>query len=508
MNYRKRTTILGLAAAAAIAAGTVSGAVAMNDHSQSGIWLAGDFHNHTWLTDGNKPEADVAAYAFSFGLDWFANSEHGGAGANDPYGTPWPTSTIKLPTTTVNPNGTVWRWQSLKDYSFPIIQNLRKLYPSKSIIQAVEWNVPTHEHASVGIVGAANEPAAISDFEYMFDASDKDTSQSSLTKANTTAADAIAGAAWLQANYPLSSYFLPNHPSRALKYSVADFRDFNNAAPTVAFGLEALPGHQKEAGRGGYSNATPAQTTYGGADIMIAQVGGLMDSLWGEGRNYWAFTNSDFHNTTGDFWPGEYSKSYTFAKANTPQAIVDGMRSGLSFAVEGGLINALDFQASSGNADATMGQTLKVEKGHAVTIAIRFQTPKASACQAYGAAAPRVDHVDLIAGDVTGKAQPGTAAYASATNASTAVVASFTRSQMKSSNGWYTMTYRVPKSDHDQYFRIRGTNQGLGVTNQTDAQGNPLADSLVGANTPQAACSDLWFYSNPIFVAASGNTGK
>jgi len=31
---------------------------------------------------------------------------------------------------------------------------------------------------------------------------------------------------------------------------------------------------------------------------MTAKVGGLWDSLLGEGRRFWAFVNSDFHSAT------------------------------------------------------------------------------------------------------------------------------------------------------------------------------------------------------------------
>jgi hypothetical protein len=51
------------------------------------------------------------------------------------------------------------------------------------------------------------------------------------------------------------------------------------------------------------------------------------------------------------------------------------------------------------------------------------------------------------------------------------------------------------------YFRLRGSNQGLNVNNETDRAGNPLPDSLMGANTAAKAFADLWFYSNPVFVA-------
>ena len=57
---------------------------------QDGIWVTGDFHNHTWLTDGEHVEQDVVTNAFEkFGLDWLANSEHGGSFGRDPSGRYW-----------------------------------------------------------------------------------------------------------------------------------------------------------------------------------------------------------------------------------------------------------------------------------------------------------------------------------------------------------------------------------------------------------------------------------
>ena len=60
-----------------------------------GRWMAGDFHTHTWLTDGVHTQADVVAHAFGgsyqsngstvkvpgFGLDWMANSDMDGGGS-------------------------------------------------------------------------------------------------------------------------------------------------------------------------------------------------------------------------------------------------------------------------------------------------------------------------------------------------------------------------------------------------------------------------------------------
>jgi len=489
LRFTRRGFVRGAAAVAA-AAGLGTGfqptlaSAKQDDERRSGRWVTGDFHTHTWLTDGSHTQVDVVSHAFQYGLDWMANSEHGGISVRMPDGTPFPSP--------------VWRWITLKDYSYPIIQDLRKQYRSKLLVQGLEWNVPTHEHASVGIV--ADEPKAISDFEYMFDQSDKDTSRASegLPKLNKTHANAVAGAKWLYDHYRTSSYYILNHPSRKLLYTATDIRDFIDAAPGVAIGLEGFPGHQKEAWRGGYGGSYGDNTykarTYGGADLMLAKVGGLMDSLWGEGRKYWVFVNSDFHSSDddADFWPGEYAKTYTYINGGSYRDLIAGLRSGNSFIVHGDLINALDFSARSKGESATMGQTLRVDKGDNVHIKIRFRCPATN----NSGARVDVDHIDLIAGHLTGPY----ADRAKDTNESAQVVRRFARRDWDRDDGWYVITYQVQKAAKSQYFRLRGTNLGVGVPNETDANGNPLIDDLVAPNTIAKAYADLWFYSNPIFV--------
>ncbi|ODA41368.1 hypothetical protein [Desulfosporosinus sp. BG] len=502
MKRNHRLTVFSLVSTMAfcLVTGSLAFANSNSNVSKDGKWVAGDFHNHTYLTDGSKTEADVLNHAFTqYGLDWFTNSEHGGAFSRDANGSQF---TMDTPNALLSTDSKyyLWRWATLKDYSYPIIQAARKQYNDKILLQGLEWNVPTHEHASVGI--AADEPTAISKFEYIFDQNDKDTSRASegLTKDNTTAQSAVDGAKWLEDNYPDSSYFVLAHPSRQQKYSIADIRDFNNAAPDVAFGFEGLPGHQKEANRGGFGNNFGSNTykarTYGGADYMIAKVGGLWDALLGEGRHFWNFVNSDFHNEAGDFWPGEYCKTYSLLKGDDPKSVVASLRSGNSFAVHGDLINALDFSISSKNNVAVMGQDLEVEKGDNAQITIRFKSPEVN----NNGDKPVVSHIDLIAGDVTGKAQPGTDEYTKDTNESSKVIASFDSKSWKKDNGWNVIVYNLKNVEKNQYFRLRGTNLAPNTLNETDAEGNPLVDSLMGDNNENKAYADLWFYSNPIFI--------
>ncbi len=155
---------------------------------------------------------------------------------------------------------------------------------------------------------------------------------------------------------------------------------------------------------------------------------------------------------------------------------------------------------------------------------------------------------------------------AGAKNTSTSVQRTFSWSNWKVANSDFrTMSYRVRGVDSSQYLRLRGTNLPESVPFETDADGNPLADlwtnatginptlpggtdgapananlripcTTVGTNIPEngvtytgttidgcpahlpvvngvkysaydvAAWSDLWFYSNPVFVEVQGST--
>ena len=93
----------------------------------AGRWVSGDINTHSYLADGKKPFGDVVRNAFSvYGLDYMANSEPGGK-------------------STVSPNGVnfvtpVWRWITLSNASYPMVQDARSTYPERCAIQGVEWN--------------------------------------------------------------------------------------------------------------------------------------------------------------------------------------------------------------------------------------------------------------------------------------------------------------------------------------------------------------------------------
>ena len=474
--------------------------------SSAGTWVAGDFNTRTTLTTGTSTAAQVAAKAKQYGLNWIAAADLGGALAVDGKNVSRGISIIGQGQADIEANRAAGMME----------------------LAGFLWNVPGHDGAAVGMVGDDTAVKnTLASFEFNYDSKDDDTSltlsdNTTLTykvskDANNKSAHAVAllAAKYLEDNSPLTSYILPVHPSRGSAYKAADLKELNDIAPTVFFGAELFPGSQKAATRGGYSGANETETTYGGADIMLAKVGGVWDTLLSEGRRFWAFGNSGYGDDTNDFAPGEYVKNYTKVASVTNQGILDGMRSGRSFLVSGDLINKLDYTITSNGATAEMGGTLGTVNGKKTVLTVTFASPAKN----NNGDKPAVNHVDLIAGQVSGIPQKYnadtldfvnntkylTAAYQNGdASATTKVVKTFTKSSSEwktNTDGSVTITYTLPATDAGMYYRLRGTNLAPGTANETDASGNPLADSA--SNSASSAYKDLWFYSNPIFVTGA-----
>ncbi len=274
---------------------------------------------------------------------------------------------------------------------------------------------------------------------------------------------------WMKEFHPQGSYYIPAHLERAGPFNangnngfdINHLRDFNNAAPGVAFGMETQPGHGASSDRGEYLpkrqtingvlTDSVGGTTYGGTGVYGAQIGGVWDALLGEGRRFWFFASSDWHNrgvfgpddrrSTQDFQPGEYQRNYAMVRNGTdklrPQTIVDGLRSGNNWASSGQLIDRLSFIACTGLSEAqvqalavaaasgstavdspncaNMGEKLVVAAGSTVVVGIVVRDPAGTNNSPYSFPnpslaqvfinqpmnAPVLHHVDLIGGDVT-----------------------------------------------------------------------------------------------------------
>ncbi|MDR2938567.1 MAG: hypothetical protein LBU92_06510 [Prevotellaceae bacterium] len=505
-----------------------------------GTYYSVDFHNHTGFSDGTNHLLYVLNKAQDYGIDIIVNSEHGGRFAGNaaddeeaadqfvegPVRTWAECNLAGVILGDGAESGNMWRWQSIRDYSFPKIQEFNQGSTSLAI-QGFEWNAPGHEHCSMAVItgqfDGGNNANAVAQFEYMFDANDADVTGGAMQGWTKSALGndhekSKEAAAWLQKHYPHTSYLVPAHPERANAWQIEHYRDMNNIAPDVFVGFESIPGHQASGDRGGYRNnsfnyGNGATFTHGGAGLQSAKIGGLWDAMLSEGRRFWLVANSDFHrdvaNGTGDFYPGEYHKTYISMKDRSAQGFVDGLRAGNLYAVNGDLIDKLEFSVNT----ATMGETL-ITGSDNVTVKIVVRDPNTTNNNTYsGLTNPALNHIDLIAGDMRPKVSPGTAEYSKKTYDAVKVVARFSANGSTPAmegvtntawtdrgDGFYEMTFSYPLTK-DTYFRLRGTNQSEFGGAELDALGNPTQDPSMSIPEQAAtAFEDLWFYSNPVFV--------
>jgi len=209
----------------------------------------------------------------------------------------------------------MWRWQSIKEVEYPIIVNRTPKY-NKVLVEGLEWIVPGHEHTDVAVIAGQNPRGhgnadKMAEYEFRFDRADIDAiglldgnnnqvwpGKDNVNNNGTAGHQkAVSGVTWLQTHHPLQSYVIPTHTERAgvfnptgsNGYNIEHFRDFNNAGPTVAFGIES-PGHMAQGniagGSGSYGTGAVGGGTYGFSGVYTAKVGGLWDGLLGEGRNF------------------------------------------------------------------------------------------------------------------------------------------------------------------------------------------------------------------------------
>ena len=452
-------------------------------------WLAGDHHIHSRYSvgldttttpptpilgaDAVYPITTNAAMARRFGLSWMVATDHGGPNHSK-----------------VN-----------HDYAYPELLQSRAAVPEVIQFFGIELNTPAADHSSVVIPYGPDEAQRLRDIEFKFDSREV----FPRSEARNQESAMISALEFMNQQTPKPVLFA-HHPSRSAtgmgEYGLTtpqEFRNWNDVAPQVAIGMEGAPGHQasslsrpklglatssdaeaREYGRGAY-NKTP---TMGGFDQMTAQVGGLWDSLLGEGRRWWITATSDshVHYSEGgiDFWPGEYSKTYVFAD-KTPDSIISGLRAGKIFVTTGDLISELDVsvKAVGANATASMGGTLSAKVGADLEVTIRFKDDKGPNTQGIN---PLVSRVDLIRGEVTGPA----ADKAANKNLTTRVEARFTSSAWSQVGDQTVITYRIKNVTKNEYLRIRGTN-----TTELEPQPDPKGED---------PWTDLWFYSNPIFI--------
>lgn len=459
-------------------------------------WLAGDHHVHSEYSvgydtsttpptpivggDGIYSQSQNATKARSFGLAWLVATDHGG------------------------PN------HSKLDYEqrYPDLLRSRAAVPQVLQYYGMEFDTPAADHSSLIVPRVAAERDILLALESQYSKRD-----AYPTDPSRDTEPFMLSALRAMRGYPEPPVLFANHPARSATglgvYGLdtpAEFRSWQDTAPEVVFGFEGAPGHQAGAllpdgtlnptgARGEYGNFP----TMGGFDQMTARLGGLWDSLLGEGRRWWITSTSDshVHYTDGgaDFWPGQYSKTYVHAGWDYAD-ILDGLRRGRIFVTLGDLVDRLHLLVrrtghDQGGAEARgslarVGETLRLHRhDRDVEVEVRIRQPRHP--NANGDR-PRVARVDVITGQITGVATD----RSTDTNPTTVVAGRYGPSDWRTEDGWIVVRHQIRDVNAPSYVRVRGTS-----TDQLE----PTPDAR-GAD-PWA---DLWFYSNPVFIERRGST--
>lgn len=483
---RRRFLAVSGSLVGAVAVGGLAGTAQAAERGRGGAhrrqWLAGDHHVHSEFSvgydestspptpiiggDAIYPLAVNASNARRYGLAWMVSTDHGGP------------NHAKLDA----------------EQRYPSLLKARQAVPHVLQFYGMEFDTPAADHSSLIIPRVRSERDILFRLESTFSKRDPwppDPSYDTEEK--------MIEALRVMRQLPHKPVLFANHPARSAsglgvygQDTPAEFRHWHDTAPDVVSGFEGAPGHQAgtlrpdgtldpTGARGGYGNFP----TMGGFDQMTARLGGLWDALLGEGRRWWITSTSDSHvhytEEGSDFWPGEYSKTYVHAAWDYAD-VLDALRRGRIFVTLGDLVDRLDLTARAGNREAVVGETLEVRGRHRdVEVEVRVREPRRP--NAAGDR-PHVRRIDVITGQVTGRADDPTVD----TNPTTRVVGRYGPGDWRRDDGWITVRHRMRKVDGTQYVRIRGTS-----TSELEPQ-----PDLPGADP----WSDLWFYSNPVFVDA------
>ncbi len=440
-------------------------------------WLAGDHHIHSRYSvsydEDNLPAYTLggggvypipmnALMARHFGLAWTVATDHGGPDH----------SKINF------------------EVAYPELQLSRAALPEIIQFFGLELNTPAAGHSSIIMPYTSEESRVLSDLESSFDRKEKWTEEEMLERDQE---DRMIEALRTMDRLADKPVVIIHHPSRNAdglgeygSIEPRELRNWNDAAPDVAVGMEGAPGHQagllsdNPAPRGWYSG----YPTMGGFDQMTARLGGFWDAMLGEGRRWWITANSDSHRNFReggvDFWPGQYSKTYVHAKKDHA-SILESLRRGRIFVTIGDLISELDVDVADVKGEAgsaQIGGTITLSTPGDIKVRIRARDPHGTN---HNGDSPEVARIDLIIGHVTGPNEDRTLD----TNESTTVVRRFSASDWQTDGETLEMSHTISVSG-PVYIRVRGTN-----TNQLEPGVDPADEN---------PWQDLWFYSNPVFV--------
>lgn len=444
-------------------------------------WAAGD-HVRT-MGDADDDVSGIAKQvgtAKRYGLGWLVISDQGG----------------------------VLRQADGGHQSWTDLRQARSQNPDLLVLQGLEWNAPDGGHATVLVTPGHTELAVLREFELLFSAT---AARSGSPGSEATAVNAVR---WLRAQMNARwidmSLVLLNHPG-----SHAQLRRLRHLDPGLVIGIQGAPGHPVEGIRthqggegheqagsvdapdtpGGHKYPLEPYGTRGGFSWMIATVGGVWDAMLAEGLPSWITAireppaaHYEASRAAGPppatIAPGRYRRTHLGLHSFDYVSVLDAMRSGRTWIDHGQLVDSLDvtFGGSGSQHRGTLGESVSVRRGDAVELVVRIRL---ASVPNHAGDLPLLRRVDLIAGPVTGASSDQHEAAPD-----TRVVRSF---EITRRVGTVELRHQFRDVDAPFYLRLRGTDGRASAPGSIEPRHDPI-----GATDPWA---DLWFYTNPMFVA-------
>jgi len=327
-----------------------------------GSWIAADTHIHTKFSDGSSSPAEVVAKAAQFGCQAVAITDHGDGN-------------LKAAT---------------PEYS-EAITTARQANPRMAVVAGLEWNVPPwggDEHASVLVPPGMKESTTLSEFKRRFD---------DYHRPDHASLDALEALRWLSANgaeggiRPVVVY---NHPSRKDAKSMENVADILRwrSVNDLVIGFEGGPGHQWDAGPGGYEYLEKPIDRW---DPAVARVDDAWDALLQKGTVLsGALATSDFHGGA-DRWPCEFAETWLYVPEVSPTGVLRALAAGAMWGVHGHIARSVEFnvQAAGLSRSAMAGEAIEVPSGSSVTATLRLDVPATD----WADQPNRIDELELIA---------------------------------------------------------------------------------------------------------------
>jgi len=373
----------------------------------TGVWLMGDTHVHHRQTGLER----VVDEASQHGCDYLAFTEHA-------------------------------HYTEYLEAQPELIQKAHAAHPNMLLVNGVEWSTPAGnetraEQAGLLMPGGADGMPLLRQFLNRFDTN-------------------VAGIKTSEEAFLEALRFLSEHGNGDVRPTVIFTHPHR---PQAAFTAEQIRTALQigSAVAGLCASSRPPEHSELDVWPWVSQIGGVCDQVFAGGQRIVMLAESHLHKHISEggeeFWPGEFRRNYIYCPERTEAGLFQGLRSGASYFVLGGIAEEVEFAASAAGETIMIGESLTIPSGERVEIFVSFieNTPH--------------DSIELI-GNPNGQVQ---------------VVAKVRGSNLAHSAGRTTWMTEVSMGSDPFYLRARGS-----------------------ACTSQPYPVKAWFYTNPIWLSPEG----